>query len=77
MGKRKWSLARLYDLMGRPMHTDYRLKRDYVQLEVENLSVKISKGNEGITVDIWPIGDEMGEPIASTYAFYNEGEIDL
>jgi hypothetical protein len=52
--------------------SDYILKKDYAWITVENLSVQIKKTDEGVVVDIWPLGEEMGDPIASTYAFFSE-----
>ena len=71
MPKRKWSLAKLYDMVGRPTHTD-KLKKRYVWIEVENLVLRIKKEDEGVVVDIFSIGGEMGDPIASTFAFFEE-----
>ena len=51
---------------------------DYVLVEgagwfrVENLAVRIHKTDEGVVVDIYSNGLEMGGPVASTYAFFAE-----
>ena len=46
---------------------------------VDHFSVYIKRTDEGVAVDIYPLGDECAEPIASTYAFTTElpvGETD-
>jgi hypothetical protein len=54
-------------------HTDYILKGRRAWLDVENLTVRVLKTDEGVVVDIWPLGEEFEEPIATTYALFNEG----
>ena len=72
MSNRKWSLVKLADLLGRPLYSDYKLKKEYVWIDVGNLTVRIKKEDEGVVADIFPIYGAMEEPIASTYAFYND-----
>jgi len=43
-------------------------------ITVKNLSVYINETDEGIVVDIYPLNHEIENPIASTYAFFNEAE---
>lgn len=52
--------------------SDYILKKECAWITVEYLSVRIKKTDEGVVIDIWPLGEEMGDPIASTYAFFSE-----
>ena len=53
---------------------DLVLQEEPIWITVENLSVYVHKTNEGVVVDIFPLGDEMEDPITSTYAFFNEGK---
>lgn len=39
---------------------------------VRNLSVDIHRTDEGVVVDIFRKGEENGDPIASTYAYFGE-----
>ena len=41
---------------------------------VENLSVYISAGDEGVSVSLYPLGKEDEQSITETWALYNEGE---
>ena len=43
-------------------------------ITVKNLSLYINQTDEGVVVDIYPLNHEMDNPIASTYAFFNEAE---
>lgn len=45
-------------------------------ITVNNLSVYIVKADEGVSVDIYPLGDETGETLGSTWALYSEAETD-
>ncbi len=45
-------------------------------ITVENLSVHIVQTDEGVVVDIYPLNHEDEEPVATTYAFFNEGIVD-
>jgi len=76
MGKRRWSLSKLLNLKKRPLYTDYKLEKPYVWIDVKNLAVRIKKDDEGVVVDVFQTGDEMAEPIASTWALYTEGMTD-
>lgn len=53
---------------------DYTLKEGRVWITVGKLSVHVVTTDEGVVVDIYPVGKEDEEPIASTYAFDREGE---
>lgn len=58
---------------------DYTLKPDETScwITVNNLSVYVIRTDEGVVVDIYPYGRETEtEPVASTYAFFNKGELD-
>jgi len=52
---------------------DYVMTENSIWVTVENLSVYIHKTDEGVVVDIYPVGQEMDNSIVSTYAFFNEG----
>lgn len=43
---------------------------------VENLSVYLKREHEGVVVDVWPLGAEDDESLASTYAFYADAVVD-
>lgn len=54
---------------------EFTLFGDKVWITVEKLSIHIHKTDEGVVVDIWPLGCEDADgPVASTYAFFEEGE---
>ena len=45
------------------------------QIIVKNLSVLVHETDEGVVVDIYPLGEEgVDDPFASTYAFFNDDE---
>jgi len=56
---------------------DYTLKEDQTScwITVDNLSVYVHRTDEGVIADILPRKGEDGDPIASCYAFFNEGSI--
>ena len=43
-------------------------------ITVKNLSIYLNETDEGVIVDIYPLGHEADEPITSTYAFFNEAK---
>ena len=53
---------------------DYILREgdNSVWITVDELSVYILRTKAGVRVDIYPIGDEMTEPIRSTWALFGE-----
>jgi hypothetical protein len=55
---------------------DYRLPReqDSVWIEIDSLACYLRRTDEGVVVDIYKNGKEMEESIASTYAFFDEGD---
>lgn len=55
---------------------DYKMAKDIKSLwiEVDNISVHIVRTDEGIVVDLYPLGCENQDAIATTYAFFNEAE---
>lgn len=52
--------------------TDYILSDGAAWLEVKNFSIRIAATDEGVSVDIYRKGDEMGGAVTSTYAYDNE-----
>lgn len=52
--------------------SDYILESDSCWITVKNMSVHIVKTDEGVVVDIYPLGSEDGEAITSTYAYDGE-----
>jgi hypothetical protein len=57
---------------------DYTLKEKGIWIESHPFSVRISHGDQGLSVDIYPNGREMEGAIASTYALTQDaiGDID-
>ena len=53
---------------------DYFLADDAAWFTVKDFSVRIQGTDEGVVVDIYELGRENDDPIASTYAFDNECE---
>lgn len=51
---------------------EYTLNQDTVWITVNNLSLYIRKNDEGVSVDIFPVGFESEDPIAGTWATYAE-----
>jgi hypothetical protein len=56
--------------------TDFILTGDNCYITVNNLTVYVKKDEEGVAVDVWPVHQEDGDPIASAWALYSEGEVD-
>lgn len=54
--------------------TDYVLVGQSCWIEVENLSIWIRKSDEGVSIDVYPNGDEMNNSIAETWVLFLEGE---
>lgn len=54
-----------------------RASEDSIWLTVKGFSVRVLSTAEGVLVDIWPLGKEDAESVASTYAFDTEIEGDL
>lgn len=54
--------------------SDYILNKDFrsAWVTVDNLSVYISRTDEGVVVDLYPHGDENNDPLGSTYAFFSD-----
>lgn len=51
---------------------DYILKEKGAWIESGPFSIRISHNNDGLSVDIYPVGREMERAIASTYASNGE-----
>ena len=58
------------DVLTRETVEDYVLEGGHVWITVKDLSVHIKKEKEGVVVDVYPLGDEDTEPIASTWALW-------
>jgi len=52
----------------------YVLTGRYCWITVNNLSVYVTKTDEGVVVDIYTLNKEMAPPIASTWATFAEGK---
>jgi len=59
-----------------PQGSDYVLDEGSCWVRVKNLAVYIVKGDEGVSVSIYPNTDPAGESITETWAEYGEGEED-
>ncbi len=57
---------------------DYELPEDQtsVWITVNAISVRAFRTDEGVGVDLYPVGRESEDAIASTYALNDEGEED-
>lgn len=53
---------------------DYILADGAAWFTVKKFSIRVQETDEGVVVDIYKLGDEMSESIASTYAFDAEVE---
>jgi hypothetical protein len=53
---------------------DYTLTDGAAWLTVKKFSIRINATDEGVVVDIYPLGDECSESLASCYAFDSEAE---
>ncbi len=58
--------------------TDYELNEDFKScwITVNNISVYVSREDDGVSVDLLPLGKEDKLPIASTYATFAEASED-
>lgn len=55
--------------------TDFKMvspRQSSVYVTVENISVYIKRDDEGVSVDLFPLGREMEESMAGTWATYDE-----
>jgi len=55
--------------------TDFKMvspRQSSVYVTVENISVYIKRDDEGVSVDLFPLGREMEESLAGTHALYDE-----
>lgn len=53
---------------------DYTLTEGAAWFTVKNFSVRVYSTDEGIVVDIYPVGRETEDSVASTYAYDSEVE---
>jgi hypothetical protein len=60
-------------------NTDYVFQPEAIGcwVEINNISVYLVRTNEGVFVDLYPIGKENGEPLTSTYASFAEAEAEI
>jgi hypothetical protein len=58
--------------------TDYTLSHEYPScwITVDNLSVYILRTDEGVSVDIFPVGCEADESLAGCWALNQEADDD-
>ena len=59
--------------------TDYELNEDFKScwITVNNISVYVSREDDGVSVDLLPLGKEDKLPIASTYATFADASEDF
>lgn len=53
---------------------DYVLEGESCWITAKSMSVRLKKTDEGVVVDIYPLGRETDDAIASTYAFDSEAD---
>jgi hypothetical protein len=53
---------------------DFELKEGSAWITVGNISVYIRKSDEGVAVDLFPVGDEMSDSLAGTWLTFAEAE---
>jgi len=56
---------------------DYVLEDGCAWFEVENISIRIHKTDEGVVVDLYPKGREDEDAVASTYMYFSEADDSL
>ena len=68
------STVMISDVLIRDLDTDYTLREEhnFVWVTVGKLSIYIKRNDEGVSVDIYPVGGETEESLASTYAYFSE-----
>lgn len=57
--------------------TDFKMvgpRQSSVYITVENISVYVKRDDEGVSVDLFPLGREMEESLAGTWATYDEAK---
>jgi hypothetical protein len=54
---------------------DYDLVEGAAWFTVKNIAIRIHTNDEGVIVDMYPVGEENFDSIASTYAFFTEADI--
>jgi len=62
----------------RKSDSDYILRKGHqsVWITVDNISVYVRRTDEGVAVDLYPVGDEMEDAICGTWALFTEAEPD-
>lgn len=55
--------------------TDITLLSDSLWVTVGNVSVHVIKTDEGVVVDLYPLGHETDEVLASTYINFSEADM--
>lgn len=59
------------------LDADYELEENGVWLGIDNIAVRVVRTDEGVVVDLYPNGREDSEPLASTYAHFDEARDEL
>lgn len=49
-------------------------EHDLVWITVGNISVYLRRTNEGVAIDLYPVGQEMHDSLAGTWALFSEAE---
>lgn len=49
-------------------------EHDLVWITVGNISVYLRRTDEGVAIDLYPVGQEMHDSLAGTWALFSEAE---
>ncbi len=62
----------------RKSDSDYILREGHssVWVTVDNISVYVRRTDEGVAVDLYPVGEEMEDSLCGTWALFSEAEPD-
>jgi len=66
-------------VLRREGETDYFLEEDAhsVWITIGNISVYLRRADEGVAVDLYPLGHELHDSLAGTWALFSESEESL
>lgn len=56
---------------------DYTLMEGGAWFTVDNISVRLSKTDEGVVCDMYPVDREEGSPLATAYAFFADATLEV
>lgn len=55
-------------------NNDYVLEEESCWITVNNISVRVRRTDEGVAVDLYPLGQEFYDSIVGTWALFSEAE---